>query len=41
MMAFQLCRCAERRWQKINGINQLSKIMAGKKFIDGIEEDAA
>ena len=40
-MAFQLCRCAERRWQKINGINQLSKIMEGKKFIDGIEEDAA
>ena len=40
-MAFQLCRCAERRWQKINGINQLSKIMAGQKFIDGIEEDAA
>jgi len=40
-MAFQLCRCAERRWQKINGVNQLSKIMEGKKFIDGIEEDAA
>ena len=40
-MAFQLCKCAERRWQKINGINQLSKIMEGKKFIDGIEEDAA
>ena len=40
-MAFQLCRCAERRWQTINGVNQLSKIMEGKKFIDGIEEDAA
>jgi len=40
-MAFQLCRCAERRWQKINGMNQLSKIMEGKKCIDGIEEDAA
>ena len=40
-MAFQLCRCAERRWQKINAVNQLSKVMEGKKFIDGIEEDAA
>jgi len=40
-MAFQLCRCAEKRWQKINGVNQLLKIMEGKKFIDGIEEDAA
>ena len=40
-MAFQLCRCAQRRWQKINGVNQLSKIMEGKKFVDGIEEDAA
>jgi len=40
-MAFRLCSCAEKRWQKITGVNQLSKIMAGKKFIDGIEEDAA
>lgn len=40
-MALQLCRCAERRWQTINGVNQLSKIMEGKKFIDGMEEDAA
>jgi len=40
-MAFQLCRCAEKRWQKLNGENQLSKIIEGKKFIDGIEEDAA
>ena len=40
-MAFQLCRCAERRWQKINGLNQLVKVMEGKKFIDGIEENAA
>ena len=40
-MAFQLCRCAEKRWQTINGVNQLSKIIEGRKFIDGIEEDAA
>jgi len=40
-MAFQLCRCAEKRWQIINGVNQLSKIIEGRKFIDGMEEDAA
>jgi len=40
-MAFQLCRCAEKRWKKINGVNQLSKIMEGIKFVDGMEEDAA
>ena len=40
-MVFQLCRCAERRWQKINGVNQLIKIIEGKKFVDGVEEDAA
>ena len=39
-MAFQLCRCAAKRWQKINGVNQLLKIMEGKKFIDGIEDAA-
>jgi len=40
-MAFQLCRCAEKRWQKLNGVNQLPKIIEGKKFVDGIEADAA
>jgi hypothetical protein len=40
-MAFQLCRCAKKRWQIINGVNQLSKIIKGRKLIDGIEEDAA
>jgi hypothetical protein len=40
-MAFQLCRCAEKRWQIINDVNQLSKIIKGRKLIDGIEEDTA
>jgi hypothetical protein len=40
-MAYQLCRCAEKRWQKLNGVNQLPKIREGKKFVDGMEEDAA
>jgi transposase-like protein len=40
-MAFQLCRCAEKRWQKLNGVQQLAKIIQGRVFVDGIEKDAA
>lgn len=40
-MAFQLCRCAEKQWHKIDGVNQLPKVINGIKFVDGIEEDAA
>ena len=40
-MAYKLCRCAERRWQKINGIQKLEKIIEGVEFIDGEERIAA
>jgi len=40
-MAFQLCRCAEKRWQKINGIKKIAKIIEGVKFVDGVERIAA
>lgn len=40
-MAFQLCRCAEKRWQKINGIKKLTKVIEGVKFVDGVERIAA
>jgi transposase-like protein len=40
-MAFQLCRCAERRWQKINGVKKLAKVIEGVKFVDGVERIAA
>jgi hypothetical protein len=38
-MAFQLCRCAERRWIRIHKYEILSKLIAGARFIDGIEAE--
>ncbi len=40
-MAYKLCRCAEKRWQKINGIDKLGKVIEGVKFVDGMERIAA
>ncbi len=40
-MAFQLCRCAEKRWQKINAVKKLAKVIEGVQFVDGIERVAA
>ncbi len=40
-MAFQLCRCAEKRWQKINAVKKLAKVIEGVKFVDGAERIAA
>ena len=42
-MAFKLCQCAEKRWQRLYGYRKLGKVIQGIKFINGIEEirDAA
>jgi transposase-like protein len=40
-MAFQLCRCAEKRWQKINAVKKLAKVIEGVQFVDGVEKIAA
>ncbi len=40
-MAFQLCRCAEKRWQKINGLKKLAQVIEGVQFVDGVERIAA
>jgi len=40
-MVFQLCRCAQKRWRKLNGYLLLAKVIQGVKFIDGVEEVAA
>jgi transposase-like protein len=40
-MAFQLCRCAEKRWQKLNGVEKLAKVIERTVFVDGLEKDAA
>jgi putative transposase len=37
-MAFKLCQCAEKRWQRLYGYRKLGKVISGIKFVDGIEE---
>ncbi len=40
-MVFQLCRCAQKSWRKLDGYEQLGKLIEGVRFIDGVEEIAA
>jgi putative transposase len=37
-MAFKLCECAQKRWQRLYGYRELGKVISGVKFINGIEE---
>ena len=36
-MIFKLAEAAERSWRRLNGHNQLPKVVVGVKFADGIE----
>ena len=40
-MMFKLGQCAEDRWYRIRGFEDLDKILEGVIFIDGIEQEAA
>lgn len=37
-MAFQLCRCAQKRWIKLHHPERLGEVIRGIKFVDGIIE---
>lgn len=37
-MVFKLTMEAEKRWRRLNGYQQLAKVIEGVKFTDGIEE---
>lgn len=36
-MMFKLSQCAEKKWRKLRGFNDLAKVIEGLKFKDGIE----
>jgi len=36
-MMFKLSQCAEKKWRKLRGFNDLAKVIEGVKFKDGIE----
>ena len=40
-MMYKLGRNAEKRWRKLNGHNQIVHLIEGRKFVDGILQDAA
>jgi transposase-like protein len=37
-MAFQLCRCAQKRWIRLHHPERLGEIISGIKFVDGMVE---
>jgi transposase-like protein len=40
-MMFKLAQSAEQRWRRLNGHEQITHLLQGKKFIDGLLQDAA
>jgi len=38
-MAFQLCRCAQKRWIRLHHPERVADVIRGVKFIDGIIEN--
>jgi len=37
-MAFKLCQCAQKRWQRLYGYRKLGEVINGIRFVDGVEE---
>ena len=40
-MMFKLAHAAQKRWRRLNGHHHIVHLLEGKKFIDGIMQDAA
>jgi transposase-like protein len=40
-MVFKLVESAQKRWRRLNGHQQIVPLLQGKKFVDGILQDAA
>ena len=40
-MMFKLAKHAEKRWRRLNGHQQIIYLMQGRKFVDGIMQEAA
>ena len=40
-MMFKLGQTAQKRWRRLNGHAQISELLAGKQFINGIQQTAA
>jgi transposase-like protein len=40
-MVFKLVECAQKRWRRLNGHQQILPLLEGKKFVDGVLQEAA
>jgi putative transposase len=40
-MMFKLAQAAQKRWHRLNGLEQLDLLLAGRTFVDGLLRDAA
>jgi len=40
-MMFKLGLHAEKRWRRLNGHEQIIHLLKGRKFVDGIMQEAA
>jgi hypothetical protein len=40
-MMFKLALAAPKRWRRLDGHEHLAAVLKGKKFVDGILQDAA
>lgn len=37
-VAFKLCHCAQKKWQRLHSSKKLAEVIRGVKFVNGIEE---
>lgn len=40
-MMFKLAQAAEKKWRRLNGVEKLTTLLEGGKFVDGVLQDAA
>ena len=40
-MRFKLAQSAQKRWKRLNGHEQITHLLPGKLFVDGVVQDAA
>ena len=40
-MVFKLCQCAQKKWRKLDGSDQLAEIIHGVRFMDEERQDRA
>jgi putative transposase len=37
-MVLRLCQCAEKKWRRLDGADQLGEVIHGTRFVDGLKK---